>query len=145
MALVSIWAMSEVVWMIRGVCFSRISRDVRSPFFFFFSPLLLSPRKKKKKWNADSIVCLVVTVSNVSITNSKNRVLLNLYPNSFPATRYSARRDLGDDSPIEYIQVRKRAMRCDLPLRLTYLRRAGAIFRILTSLHPPQYLHSFCA
>lgn len=107
----------------------------------FFS-LLLSPRKE---WNADSIACLIVTVSNVSITNSKNRVLLNLSPNSFPATRYSARRDLGDDSPIEYIQVRKKAKWCDLLLRLTWLRRAGAFFRILTSPHPPQYLHSFCA
>lgn len=48
----------------------------------------------------------LVTVSNVSIINSRNRVLLNLTPNSFPAARYSARRDAGDDSPIEYIQVR---------------------------------------
>ena len=51
------------------------------------------------------LICLV-TVSNVSIINSRNRVLLNLTPNSFPAARYSARRDAGDDSPIEYIQVR---------------------------------------
>lgn len=111
------------------------------PFSFLFL-FLLSPRKE---WNADSIAYLLVTISNVSITNSKNRVLLNLSPNSFPATRYSARRDLGDDSPIEYIQVRKKAVSCDLPLTLTWLRRAGAFFRILISLHPLQYLRSFCA
>ncbi|RHZ58503.1 hypothetical protein CDV55_105309 [Aspergillus turcosus] len=32
------------------------------------------------------------------------RVLLHLTPNSFPATRYTAKREVGDDSPIEYIQ-----------------------------------------
>ncbi|PYI10526.1 ArfGap-domain-containing protein [Aspergillus sclerotiicarbonarius CBS 121057] len=38
------------------------------------------------------------------ITNSRRRVLLNLVPNSFPATRYAAKRETGDESPIEYIQ-----------------------------------------
>lgn len=55
----------------------------------------------------------IVTVSNVSIVNSRNRVLLNLTPNSFPAARYSARRDAGDDSPIEYIQVCPSWGRCE--------------------------------
>lgn len=32
-------------------------------------------------------------------------MLLNLVPNSFPATRYNAKRELGDDSLVEYIQV----------------------------------------
>ncbi|KAE8144264.1 hypothetical protein BDV25DRAFT_101903 [Aspergillus avenaceus] len=44
------------------------------------------------------------TVAAVTITNSRGRVLLNLAPNSFPATRYTAKRDIGDDSPVEYIQ-----------------------------------------
>ncbi|KAL5360813.1 hypothetical protein BJX96DRAFT_75374 [Aspergillus floccosus] len=44
------------------------------------------------------------TIASVTITNSKNRVLLNLIPNAFPATRYTAKRDPGDDTPIEYIQ-----------------------------------------
>ncbi|OJJ36800.1 hypothetical protein ASPWEDRAFT_26251 [Aspergillus wentii DTO 134E9] len=44
------------------------------------------------------------TIASVTISNSRQRVLLNLVPNSFPATRYTARRDSGDDSPIEYIQ-----------------------------------------
>ncbi|KAI9042219.1 putative ARF GTPase activator (Csx2) [Aspergillus affinis] len=44
------------------------------------------------------------TVASVTVTNSRHRVLLNLVPNSYPATRYSAKRDAGDDSPIEYVQ-----------------------------------------
>ncbi|KAL3247127.1 hypothetical protein ABHI18_012519, partial [Aspergillus niger] len=44
------------------------------------------------------------TIASVTITNSKRRVLLSLVPNAFPATRYTAKRETGDDSPIEYIQ-----------------------------------------
>ncbi|CAK46423.1 uncharacterized protein An13g00210 [Aspergillus niger] len=47
---------------------------------------------------------LLVTIASVTITNSKRRVLLSLVPNAFPATRYTAKRETGDDSPIEYIQ-----------------------------------------
>ncbi|RMJ28252.1 ARF GTPase activator [Aspergillus sp. HF37] len=43
------------------------------------------------------------TIASVTISNSK-RQLLHLSPNSFPASRYNAKRDLGDDTPIEYIQ-----------------------------------------
>ncbi|OXV06335.1 hypothetical protein Egran_05897 [Elaphomyces granulatus] len=44
------------------------------------------------------------SVANLTITNSRNRVLLTIAPNAFPTTRYTARRDAGDDSPIEYVQ-----------------------------------------
>jgi hypothetical protein len=44
-------------------------------------------------------------VASLNITNSRNRTLLNVTPNAFPATRYAARRDFGDDSVVEYIQV----------------------------------------
>ncbi|KAF2176668.1 centaurin-beta-2 [Zopfia rhizophila CBS 207.26] len=44
------------------------------------------------------------SVAALSVTNARNRTLLNISPNSFPATRYIARRDVGDDSVIEYIQ-----------------------------------------
>ncbi|KAF9884113.1 hypothetical protein FE257_002285 [Aspergillus nanangensis] len=43
-------------------------------------------------------------IASVTITNSRNRVLLNLVPNSYPAARYTAKRDISDDSPVEYIQ-----------------------------------------
>lgn len=49
----------------------------------------------------------LVTIAAVTITNSRRRVLLHLVPNSFPATRYTARREIGDESPIEYIQVNR--------------------------------------
>lgn len=54
-----------------------------------------------------------VTISGVTITNSRGRVLLHIAPNSFPAARYNARRDAGDDSPIEYVQVRNASIRPD--------------------------------
>ncbi|KAL4781160.1 hypothetical protein BJX76DRAFT_23018 [Aspergillus varians] len=44
-----------------------------------------------------------LTIASVTISNSR-RVLLNLVPNAFPTTRYNAKRDLGDDSLVEYIQ-----------------------------------------
>ncbi|CBF74343.1 hypothetical protein AN4274.2 [Aspergillus nidulans FGSC A4] len=44
-----------------------------------------------------------LTIASVTISNSR-RVLLNLIPNGFPATRYNARREPGDDTLVEYIQ-----------------------------------------
>ncbi|KAL1968470.1 hypothetical protein VTN77DRAFT_1680 [Rasamsonia byssochlamydoides] len=44
------------------------------------------------------------TIAHITITNARRRVLLNITPNSFPATRYVAKRDTGDDRPIEYVQ-----------------------------------------
>lgn len=49
---------------------------------------------------------VAVAIASVTITNSRRRVLLHVVPNSFPATRYNAKRDTGDDSPVEYVQVR---------------------------------------
>lgn len=47
-----------------------------------------------------------VTISNITITTGRGRVLLSITPNSFPATRYIAKRDAADDGPIQYVQVR---------------------------------------
>ncbi|KAF2092781.1 centaurin-beta-2 [Rhizodiscina lignyota] len=44
------------------------------------------------------------SVTGLTVTNSRNRTLLNITPNAFPATRYNARRDLGDDLPVDYVQ-----------------------------------------
>lgn len=52
------------------------------------------------------ILVLAVTIAGLTITNSRNRTLIHISPNAFPAARYSAKRDIGDDSPIDYIQVR---------------------------------------
>ena len=45
-----------------------------------------------------------VSIASVTISNSRRR-LLTLSPNAFPAVRYIAKRDPGDECPIEYIQV----------------------------------------
>ncbi|KAL4794146.1 hypothetical protein BDV19DRAFT_365257 [Aspergillus venezuelensis] len=44
-----------------------------------------------------------LSIASVTVSNSR-RILLNLVPNAFPATRYNAKRDFGDDNPVEYIQ-----------------------------------------
>ncbi|EMD62230.1 hypothetical protein COCSADRAFT_39004 [Bipolaris sorokiniana ND90Pr] len=63
------------------------------------------------------------SVASLNITNGRNRTLLNVAPNAFPATRYTARRDFGDDSVIEYIQDPEAVPSSDSPpallLRLT--------------------------
>ncbi|PKY01312.1 ArfGap-domain-containing protein [Aspergillus campestris IBT 28561] len=44
------------------------------------------------------------TIASAVVTNGRGRVLLNIVPNAFPAARYTAKREVGDESPIEYIQ-----------------------------------------
>ncbi|KAJ5566242.1 hypothetical protein N7535_007880 [Penicillium sp. DV-2018c] len=43
------------------------------------------------------------SIASVTISNPRRR-LLTLSPNGFPAARFSAKRDVGDDTPIEFIQ-----------------------------------------
>ncbi|KAJ9668809.1 hypothetical protein H2201_001055 [Coniosporium apollinis] len=43
-------------------------------------------------------------VSAITVTNPRNRTILSITPNAFPATRYIAKRDIGDESVIEYVQ-----------------------------------------
>jgi len=47
----------------------------------------------------------IVTISSLSVTNSRRRTVLNVIPNAFPATRVSATRDLGDNTVVEFVQV----------------------------------------
>lgn len=49
-------------------------------------------------------VSQTVSIAAVTISNSRRR-LLTLSPNAFPAARFIAKREAGDDTPIEYIQV----------------------------------------
>ncbi|KAM3065933.1 hypothetical protein ACMFMG_009842 [Clarireedia jacksonii] len=45
-----------------------------------------------------------LTISSLSITNSRKKTILNIVPNGFPATKVSAIRDLGDSAVVEYVQ-----------------------------------------
>lgn len=60
-----------------------------------------------------------VSVAALSITNSRGRTLLHITPNAFPATRYTPRRELGDDSVIDYVLVSCRRPHAQLLLALT--------------------------
>ena len=47
-----------------------------------------------------------VSIASLTITNNKGKILLNVVPNVYPATRVIARKDYGDESLVEYIQVK---------------------------------------
>ena len=49
--------------------------------------------------------CVLVSIASLTVTNSRQKVLLNAVPNIYPATRIIARKDVGDDGLVEYIQV----------------------------------------
>lgn len=49
----------------------------------------------------------IVSIACLSVTNSRGKVLLNIVPNVFPATRIIAKKDIGDKSLVDYIQVNK--------------------------------------
>lgn len=64
-------------------------------------------RSKRRIGNSsrDTDEISIVSIASVTISNPRRR-LLTLSPNAFPAARFVAKRDAGDDTPIEYIQVR---------------------------------------
>ncbi|GAB7366332.1 hypothetical protein MBLNU230_g8132t1 [Neophaeotheca triangularis] len=43
------------------------------------------------------------SIAGVTVT-SRSRTLLHISPNAYPATRYVAKRDTADDTPVEYVQ-----------------------------------------
>ncbi|KAF3914693.1 hypothetical protein AA313_de0206164 [Arthrobotrys entomopaga] len=45
-----------------------------------------------------------LTVTSLVITNAKRRTILSLTPNAFPSTRAVAKKEIGDDTLIEYVQ-----------------------------------------
>ncbi len=47
----------------------------------------------------------LVTIAQLTVTNSSRSVVLNITPNAYPAVRLTAKRDLGDDTPVNYVQV----------------------------------------
>lgn len=49
---------------------------------------------------------MTVSIASLTVTNSKGKILLNVLPNVYPATRIIARKDYGDESLVEYIQVK---------------------------------------
>ncbi|KAF2149843.1 ArfGap-domain-containing protein [Myriangium duriaei CBS 260.36] len=44
------------------------------------------------------------SISSLVVSNARGRTLLRVSPNSYPASRYVVRKDIGDDSPIDYVQ-----------------------------------------
>lgn len=47
-----------------------------------------------------------VCVNTLTVTGQRGRALLRVSPNAYPADRYLATRELGDDTPVDYVQVR---------------------------------------
>jgi Arf-GAP/SH3 domain/ANK repeat/PH domain-containing protein len=46
-----------------------------------------------------------VSIASLTVTNSHRRVLLNVVPNAYPASRILTRKEPGDESLVTYIQV----------------------------------------
>ncbi|KMU92303.1 centaurin-beta-2 [Coccidioides immitis H538.4] len=44
-----------------------------------------------------------LTIASLTITNYRGHAILHIGPNGFPATRVTAKRDTGDDTPIEFV------------------------------------------
>ena len=51
-------------------------------------------------------VGITVSIASLTVINSKGKILLNVVPNVYPATRIIARKDYSDESLVEYIQVK---------------------------------------
>lgn len=47
-----------------------------------------------------------VSIASLTVINARQKPLLNAVPNIYPATRIIARRDIGDEGLVDYIQVR---------------------------------------
>ena len=45
-----------------------------------------------------------MTISSLVISNARRKVLLHVTPNAHPAARFAAKRDVGDDTPVAYVQ-----------------------------------------
>ena len=60
-----------------------------------------------KRFECMLTVELTVSITSLTVTNSRRRIILNVAPNGYPASRIVAKRDIGDESPIEFIQVTK--------------------------------------
>jgi hypothetical protein len=74
------------------------------PSIYEIKRAVSSKRKLISLMHADRIIC-AVSISSLTVTNSRKRILLNVVPNAFPATKATATRDIGDNSVIEYVQV----------------------------------------
>ena len=47
-----------------------------------------------------------MSIASLQITNSQKRTLIKLVPNAYPCTKVLAKKELGDDALIEFVQVR---------------------------------------
>ncbi|KAK5134294.1 hypothetical protein LTR08_006723 [Meristemomyces frigidus] len=44
------------------------------------------------------------SVAGVAVTNPRGQMLLRVAPNAYPANRYSAQKEQGDETPVDYVQ-----------------------------------------
>jgi hypothetical protein len=48
----------------------------------------------------------LVSIAGLTVTNSRKQTVVAILPNAYPASRVVAKKDAGDNSVIEYVQVR---------------------------------------
>lgn len=57
-----------------------------------------------------------MSIASLVITNARQRIVLKIGPNSFPSTKITAKKDLGDESLVEFVQVRENKTSLELIL-----------------------------
>jgi Arf-GAP with SH3 domain, ANK repeat and PH domain-containing protein len=60
--------------------------------------------------NPSKLIPILVSIAVLTVSNSSRNVVLNVTPNAFPAVRLTAKRNSGDDTPVNYVQVGKIAL-----------------------------------
>jgi hypothetical protein len=54
---------------------------------------------------AKEIADRLVAIAKVTVTNSRQKTILVISPNEYPATRFVPKRESPDDPPVEFVQV----------------------------------------
>lgn len=47
-----------------------------------------------------------MSIAAITVTNSNGKTLMKISPNAFPCTKMSARKEMGEEGMIEFVQVR---------------------------------------
>ena len=57
-----------------------------------------------ERYDSSHILTAAVAISSLVVSDARHKVLLHVTPNAYPASRLSAKRETGDDTPVSYVQ-----------------------------------------
>lgn len=59
-----------------------------------------------------------VSIAALEITNARGRILLRITPNAYPCSKVVAKKEPGDESLVEFVQVRKQKLNLSKAINL---------------------------